>query len=77
MDHLVNKPYVNGVSLGEQKLNSKYYQNPKQRVCKRWVFDLFKELLCISVGQRIAKLQTVKVRAFLRSTVDVCRVKCR
>ena len=25
LDHLLNKPYVNGVSLGEQNLYSKYY----------------------------------------------------
>ena len=49
-----NKPYVNGVSLGEQNKYLKCYQTQTQRV------GLSKEILYIFVGQGAAKLQAVK-----------------
>ena len=54
---LLNKPYLNGVTLREQILFLKCYQSLEQ---KRRGLDLFKEVLWVSVGQSSAKLQAVK-----------------
>ena len=50
-DHLLNKPYVNGISFGEQNLNLKHL-----------VLDISKEVLWISVGQRAANLGSVNFK---------------
>ena len=60
MDHLLNKPFVTGVSLGEYTVYLKYYQTLKQKICQRGQ-DLLKEVLWVSEDQTAAKLQAVKV----------------
>ena len=61
MDHLLNKPYVNGVSLGEQNVYLKCYQTLEKKRGQRQGQDLSKEALYISVGQRAANLQAIKI----------------
>ena len=61
MDHLVNKPYVNEVTLSKQNLSQKFYKSFELKVCFKRGLDLSKEILWVSVGQLAANLQTVKV----------------
>ena len=61
MDHILNKPYSNGVSLGEKILHLEFYPTFEQKVRHWQVLDLSKEVLWISVGQRATKLRSVKL----------------
>ena len=56
MDHLLNKPYVNGVTLTEKTLSLKCCHSLDQKLCSQSSRDLSKEALWISVGQLAAKL---------------------
>ena len=64
MDHLLNKPYVNEVTLRE---NPKNPASPLKWCYPYWRgLDLSKEALWVSVGQLAAKLQAVKVGGLKR-----------
>ncbi len=57
---LLNNTYVNGVTLREQNQSLKSCQSYESKVYFRSVLDLSKEVLWVSVYQRVAKLLAVK-----------------
>ena len=57
--HLLNKPHVNGVTLREQKLSLKSFQDYEFVVCFYGGLDLSKNLQRVSVDA--VKLQAVKL----------------
>ena len=53
---LVDKPYINEVNVKVQNLSLKSEQPYESEVCFRRVLIILKELLWVSVGQRVTKL---------------------
>ena len=58
---LLNKPYWNRVSLTKKNLSLKCCQSLEQSLFLTSGQDLSKEVLWVSLGQRAAKLQAIKV----------------
>ena len=61
---LVNKPYVNGVTLTGQNLSLKYCQSLDQTICQQKRFRSFKRgtvRLCRSKGCKVVACQTLKI----------------
>ena len=58
---LVNKPYANGVTVRKQNLSKIYCQSFESEVCLEDSLDLSNEVLLVSLGQRAATLQAVKL----------------
>ena len=56
MHNLLNKPYINGVSLGEQNVNLECYQTLEQKQGQ----DLSKEALRVSVDQRSSSILNIR-----------------
>ena len=65
---LLNKYYVNGVSLKEQNLCLKFCHSYKLKVYSKYVIDLLKEVLLFSIDQRAANLLAIKVGGFKRNS---------
>ena len=63
---LVKKPYVNEVTLNRQNLNPARPLNWNCACEGGW--DLFKEVLWVSVGQIALKLQAVKVEGLTKNS---------
>ena len=64
MDHLLNKPYVNEVTLTDQNLCRKSRWSSELNLCMLRRFRSFQNVLWVSVGQSAAKLHAVKVGKF-------------
>ena len=61
INHLFYKPYVNKITVTEQYLFLQCCQSLQQKSYQQQDQDLFKEVLWVSVDQRAAEIQAIKV----------------